>query len=92
MDEFEMKEAAALLLIEHHIDPESAQRSPDNLSSCVCGGWSEGEMEPGWDDHLVDVLWDAGWRPVHTDRTAPDPCPVCGRRHAGPGTPGVCDR
>ena len=21
-----------------------------------------------------------------------DPCPVCGRRHPGPGTPGVCDR
>lgn len=21
-----------------------------------------------------------------------DPCPVCGRRHPGTGTPGVCDR
>lgn len=21
-----------------------------------------------------------------------EPCDVCGRRHAGPGTPGVCDR
>ena len=26
-----------------------------------------------------------------TQRSA-DPCPVCGRRHPGPGTPGVCDR
>ena len=33
MDEFEMKEAAALLLLKHHIDPESAKLSPDNLSS-----------------------------------------------------------
>lgn len=55
--------AASLLLQEHYLDPQSAAESPDNNSSCICGGWGEGPMEPGWDDHLIDVLWDAGWRP-----------------------------
>ena len=58
------KMAASLLLQEHYLDSESAKQSPDNFSECVCGGWSEGSMEPGWDDHLIDVLWDAGWRPA----------------------------
>lgn len=59
----EAKLNAALTMGEHYLDPQSAKQSPDNFSACICGRWSEGSMEPSWDDHLVDVLWDAGWRP-----------------------------
>lgn len=57
-------EATTLSLIfqKHYLDPDSARRSPDNLSECVCGEWSEGEMEPGWDDHLAEVAIAAGFR------------------------------
>lgn len=78
--DWEFQQEGALLLLAHYIDPESAKQSPDNLSSCICGDWSEGEMEPGWDDHLMEVLWDAGWRP-----TAPRPAqprPVAHRRRS----------
>lgn len=51
----------AELMSAHSIDPASAAQSPDNFSSCVCGRWSEGSMEPGWDDHLAEELFDAGF-------------------------------
>ena len=62
MDDWEIQMKGAEVLLEHYIDPESAKQSPDNFSSCICDRWSEGAMEPGWDDHLMEVLWDAGWR------------------------------
>ena len=34
----------------------------DNNDECVCGGWSSGAMEPGWDDHLGEVAVEAGFR------------------------------
>lgn len=56
-------EATVLSMIfqRHYLDFESAKESPDNLSSCICGGWSEGSMEPGWDDHLGEVAVEAGF-------------------------------
>jgi hypothetical protein len=52
----------------HYLDPKSAQESPDNFSSCICGEWSEGSMEPGWDDHLAEVAIGAGFRLYRPDR------------------------
>ena len=60
------RETLATLFLAHYLDPASAERSPDNFSSCVCGEWSEGEMEPGWDDHLADVAVDAGFHMTPT--------------------------
>lgn len=62
-DDQEAKWAASLMLQEHYLNPDPASLTPDNNSSCVCGRWTEGSPEEGWDDHLIDVLWDAGWRP-----------------------------
>ena len=60
----------SLIFQKHYLDPESVKQSPDNLSSCICGGWSEGEMEPGWDDHLGEVAVEAGFRrPVPASTT-----------------------
>ena len=33
--------------------------------------------------HALVQSWEQG---------SAEPCSVCGRKHAGPGTPGVCDR
>jgi len=69
-------EAAVLSLTfqRHYIDTLSARLSPDNHSSCICGEWSEGEMEPGWDDHLAEVAVTAGFRrsPVPADTPSDD--------------------
>jgi hypothetical protein len=61
-------EAASMLMQKHYLDPE-------DMSSCICGRWGEGEMEPGWDDHLAEELADAGFlaaQPVATAREATD--------------------
>lgn len=52
----------SLIFQQHYLDPESVKQSPDNFSSCICGGWSEGSMEPGWDDHLAEVAIESGFR------------------------------
>lgn len=39
-------------------------------------------------DHVAGCRTPANWG----DAGSTDPCDVCGRRHPGPGTPGVCDR
>lgn len=44
----------------HYIQPIPG--NVDDFSECVCGGWSEGAMEPGWDDHLAEVAIAAGFR------------------------------
>ena len=41
-------------LTAHHIDPERTDADRNDI--CVCGGWSSGPMNPGWDDHLVDAV------------------------------------
>lgn len=54
-------DAGEMLMQRHYLDP--VRFTPDGGSYCVCGGWVEGEMEPTWDRHLLDVLTDAGWTP-----------------------------
>lgn len=56
-------EIIATATAQHHLDPDWSDA--DRHDRCVCGGWAEGEMEPGWDDHMADVsvaaLDAAGW-------------------------------
>lgn len=54
-------EAAVALMETHYLDLENL--GPDNNSHCVCGTWGEGEMEVSWDEHLLEVLIEAGWAP-----------------------------
>ena len=57
----EQVEAIVLSMIfqRHYIQPSG---DVDNNDECVCGGWSSGAMEPGWDDHLGEVAVEAGFR------------------------------
>jgi hypothetical protein len=58
----ETAELVALATGAHHLDPNWTDA--DGHSRCVCGGWVDGEMNPGWDDHMAEVsltaLADAG--------------------------------
>lgn len=54
-DDYLERTALSFLFQQHYLTTESGH------SECVCGEWGEGEMEPGWDDHLADVAIDAGF-------------------------------
>ena len=72
----DLRQRVASATAAHHIDPN--RTDADGHSFCVCGEWADGEMEPGWDDHMADIsaaevaawLRERAVRPVVTANTS----------------------
>jgi hypothetical protein len=51
---------AAQVMLQHWLNSDDLDA--DRHAACICGRWREGEPSvcPGWDDHLAEVLDEAG--------------------------------